>query len=254
MTSNQFVPQNTFESTLVAAATDPSARPKFYEALLAANVLVVPAGDPPPIVDGVVPVETTVSFAAVNVQGVAHIPFFSSESRLPRGTQYLGLAAIDFLRMTSGSNLVLNPGADYGKAFTPTEIASILDGSILKPEQTVVIKGGEKQLIGQPKDYPSDFAAALSRYFSSVPAVQRAFLAQHFIAGVHTEPALLVAVEADDVDFEKLCGGVGVIAKDTRNAKNAVDIVRLKSDARGYFADQKPIYEKKKSVFDRLFK
>jgi hypothetical protein len=190
----------------------------------------------------------------VEVNGAPHIPFFSSEARLAEGTPFIGMSALDFLKITLRSNLILNPGSRYGKAFLPAEVASLLDGSMFKPSEKLVAKGGEQQLIGQPKDYPHEFASTISRFFVSEPSVEMAFLAQHYIAGMHTQPAILVAVVAPELGFDRIAGAIGVIAKDTRKSEGAVDVTRAQKGSLGYFSNQAPIYErKKKGLLHKLF-
>jgi hypothetical protein len=245
-------PQNDLESALIAGVEDAAARPIFYETLLKSQVLIVPAGEAPSIVAGVVQADTKLSLSTIEIDGERHVPFFSSEARLPVGTSFLGLSAIDFFQLTKGSNLVLNPGSNYGKIFLPDEVASLLDGSLFRPVETLTAKGGEQQLIGQPKDYPHKFAAAVARLLASEPSVEQAFLAQHFIAGMHTQPAILVAIVAPESGFEQIAGAIGVIAKEMkemRDAKKEVDITRLQKANLGYFSSQTPIYERKKKSF-----
>ncbi len=256
MKTKSDTPRNDLERALIAGATDEAARPRFYETLLRSQVLVAPIGEMPPTVDGVVQAETKLALSTIEIDGKPHVPFFSSEARLSVGTEFIGLSAVDFLRITKGSYLVLNPDSDYGKAFSPSEVDSLLDGSLFRPAETLTAKGGEQQFIGQPKDFPHKFAEAVSRFLSSEPTVEKAFLAQHFIAGLHAEPAILLAVIAPEAGFERIAGAIGIIASETRKAEAAVDNTRLERSHLGYFADQAPIYErkiKKRSLFAKLF-
>lgn len=254
MTAPSDHPQNELEFALAAGITDEAARPHFYETLLKSQVLIVPVGEMPSIAAGVVQADTTLSFPMVEIDGEPHVPFFSSEARLPVGTSFIELSAIAFLRIVSGANLVLNPGSSYGKAFLPSEVASLLDGSLFKPTETLTPKAGEQQMIGQPKDYPHKFAATISRFLASEPSVELAFLAQHIIAGMHTQPVILVAVVAPEVGFERIAGAIGIIAKETLKGEGVVDVTRLRKEHLGYFSNQAPIYQrKKKSLLSRLF-
>lgn len=255
MTDHMSTPQNELERALFSAATDAAARPSFYKVLAESDVLILYVGDPPPITNGVVTEATNLSLPNIEIQGCMHIPFFSSEARLPPGSNFLGIRALDLFKFTEGSHLVLNPGSDFGKLFVPSEISEILDGSLFIPKDTVTIKKGAEQLIGQPKDYPTDFVKALERFFSGEPSVTSAFLAQHFIAGTHTEPALLVAVSAPEKDFERVAAGIGIIARETKKAQNIVDITRLRDcENHSYFASQRPFYSRKKQgLLSRIF-
>jgi hypothetical protein len=255
MSNDWGAPQNELESSLMSAATDAAARPMFYKVLANAKVLIVPVGEMPTIVDDVVREPGKLQLAKVAIQGQLHIPLFSSEARLPQDTRYLGLAAADLFKMTQGEHLVLNPGAEYGKVLMPGEIARILDGSIFNPTETFTVKEPTKAMIGQPKDYPTEFVAALKRYFATEPLVEKAFLAQHLIVGVHNEPALLVSILAPEEEFSRIAGAVGVIAQSTKKAQKAVDIVQFDDRTTSYFANQEPIYSRKKAgLLGKLFR
>jgi SseB protein C-terminal domain/SseB protein N-terminal domain len=253
MNNDWGTPQNELESALMRAATDVAARPAFYKALAEAKLLIVPEGDPPPLEHGALKEGANLALAQVDIKGQWHTPVFSSEARLSPGTRYLGIAAIDIFKITKGSHLVLNPGAQYGKILVPEEISQILDGSLFKPDETFTAKKETKVLVGQPREYPHEFVAALKRYFATEPLVEKAFLAQHFIAGVHTEPSLLVSILAPDREFDRIAAAVGVIARETRKPQNTVDVTKFQSGGDDYFSGQEPIYARKKGLLGRLF-
>jgi hypothetical protein len=255
MSNDWGAPQNELESALMSAATDAAARPMFYKVLASAKVLIVPAGEMPTIVDGVVSEAAKMQLAKIAIQGQLHIPLFSSQARLPQGTRYLGLAATDLFKMTLGDHLVLNPGAQYGKVLVPAEIVQILDGSILNPTKSFTVKAPTTAMIGQPKDYPTEFVSALKRYFATEPLVEKAFLAQHFIPGVHDEPTLVVSILAPEQELARIAGAVGIIAKGTKKAQNAVDVIKFDDRTTSYFATQEPIYSHKKGgLLGKLFR
>jgi SseB protein C-terminal domain/SseB protein N-terminal domain len=248
--------RNDLETALVAATQDAAARPRFYETLLRSQVFVLDHGEAPITVDGsgVAPEGTTRALRGIDVDGTPHVPFFSSPARMPPGTRFLGIGCQVFLRMTSGTHLALNPGSPYGKYFNPDEVASLLDGSLLRPVEKVTLEKAEQQLIGQPADYPHGFAQAVARYVATETAVTRAFLAQHFIASVHEQPTLLVAIEMPEEGFDRVSAAVGVIAKDPSGPRRAVDVMRVDKTAPGYYAGIEPIYTRQRKGFiARLF-
>jgi hypothetical protein len=164
------------------------------------------------------------------------------------------MRAFDFFTITRGSHLVLNPGSKFGKLFVPTEISDLLDGSLFEPTETFVAQQGSKQLIGQPKDYPQSFVDALARFMAQEPLIASAYIAQHYIEGTHTEPALLVAVVAPESEMGRLAAEIGLISQGTAKAQNAVDVTRLDGPDRGYFSGQKPFYvRKKRGLLGKLF-
>jgi hypothetical protein len=246
--------KNDLEAALVRAATDPAARPGFYKTLAESQLLIVPAGPAPPLEGGALKEAATLQLAQIDIQGQRCIPLFTSEARLPQGTRYLGLAARDLFNITQGATFVLNPGAQYGKMLLPDEVAQLLDGSLFKPSETFTIKKETKGLIGQPKDYPHDFVAALKRYFATEPSVEKAYLAQHFVPGVHTEPALLVSILAPEREYERIVGEVGIVARETKKAQSTVDITKYDVSTDSYFANQEPIYVRvRRGIFGKLF-
>ncbi|HEX8433286.1 MAG TPA: enhanced serine sensitivity protein SseB C-terminal domain-containing protein [Longimicrobium sp.] len=254
MTAPPDRPRNELELALAAGITDEAARPHFYGTLLKSQILIVHVGEMPSAVAGVIQADTPLSLPMIEIDGEPHVPFFSSEARLPVGTPFIELSAIDFFRIVSGANVVLNPGSSDGKAFSANEIASLLDGSLFEPTETLIPKAGERQTISRPKDYPHKFAAAVSRSLASEPGVELAFLPQHVIEGRHTQPLLLVAVLAPEVGFDRIASAIGIIAKETLKGEGAVDVTRLQKKDLGYYAKQARIYErKKKSLLSRLF-
>ena len=65
--------------------------------------------------------------------GRSYIPFFTSLDALQLMTRdsvnYLKLNARDFLEMTRGSWLALNPYSDVGTEFSPDEVTTVLGGA-----------------------------------------------------------------------------------------------------------------------------
>lgn len=155
-TSQQFEPANLLEIALKNAADDPAAGPVFYRELMESKVLIVPAGEKPRIVNGVVRANSQISIANLMFDGKPHVPFFSSEKRVPAGTEFLMLDARALFEITCGAPLVLNPGQPYGKQFLPDEVARLLDGTMFEPRERYVARK-ETQIPNQwkkPDDEP----------------------------------------------------------------------------------------------------
>ena len=84
-----FIPQNELEAALIAAATDASARPRFYEILSKADLLVIDESPGPAEATGhrVLEAGRSLQLRHLDVGGVPHIPVFSSSARSgPRGS------------------------------------------------------------------------------------------------------------------------------------------------------------------------
>jgi hypothetical protein len=52
------------------------------------------------------------------------------QALMPDAAAYIRINMLDFLKMTKGSALMLNPGSDFGKEITAEEAAAIIEGSI----------------------------------------------------------------------------------------------------------------------------
>jgi SseB protein N-terminal domain len=148
-----FVPANTLEQLLVAAATDPERRPAFQQALLAADLY---AATPEPAPEGVRELEAGDQVSLLNVPGRDGAPvaaLFSSEGRIIEafgpGTGFLLVGARQLLDLVSGTGAFLNPGSDYGVEWSPADLCALLG----KPVRWTVEEPTEIML-GTPSDPP----------------------------------------------------------------------------------------------------
>lgn len=241
----EFEPANLLEIALKKAADDPASRPQFFGELLDSKVLIVSAGGKPRIVNGVVPENTKISIANIEFGGRSCIPFFTSEARLPPGTEYLALEAKALFQMTRGAYLVMNPGTGYGKEFFPDEVARLLDGSIFEPRERYVAQKPMEVMIGQPSEYPKDLVAALSRLYSGAAEVRRAWVAFYLNPERDKEGGLLIGLDVDAGDMDRITGKTGIVIESVPKKQKYVDVVRYDgSGVTGYFTDQKPFYQR----------
>ena len=152
-----FEPTNDLEISLMKAADDPAHRPQFYRDLVQSDIFIVQHGKRPPEKNERVTFDEgmQIQIANINFKGKPYIPMFSSlprlQSTITGEVAYLGINALEFLKMTLGSGLILNPGSDYGKEITPEEARSIVDGSIWQPNERYTQQKETKVLIGKPK-------------------------------------------------------------------------------------------------------
>ena len=160
---------------------------------------------------------------------------------------YMVLKARDFLSITKGTFLVLNPGSDYGKEFTAEEVDSMLDGSIFSADEKTIVEKSTEVMIGHPSNYPQELADALATLFKSQPEVKRAYLA-HYINPTQSKAGhTLIAIECSD-SWDKILGDAGVIVRNVKIPDPPVDFLRLTGDGGldSYFDSTKPFYKKKK--------
>jgi hypothetical protein len=72
---------------------------------------------------------------------------------------------------------VLNPGSDYGKDYTPGEVARMLAGDFdLSGPQAVTTQAPQQIMLAHPSEIPTALIEALAREFAGVKSVRGAWL------------------------------------------------------------------------------
>lgn len=245
-----FEPENELERSLMRASTDPAHRTRFYGDFTASQIFVVNHGEPL-AGEGETTLEEgrSLRLQAVEWDGKPYLPIFSSLPRLHATLQgpasYVALNALEFLKITRGADLLLNPGSDYGKAFTAAEVESILDGSIGRPDESYVAQKDTQVLIGQPANYPAELVEALTRLFAARTDVERAWLA-HFCNPERDEkPHTLVALEVTGA-WDPVSAAVGVVAQTTPFPDPPLDLLQITGRAglEDYFKSIEPFYRR----------
>lgn len=249
-------PENDLERSLQRAATDPASRPRFYRDFTASQIFVVNHGDPlAGEGETTLEADSSLRLEAVEMNGKPYLPIFSSLPRLQatlrEPARYIALNALEFLKITRGADLVLNPGSDYGKEFTAAEIESILDGSLGQPGETYVAEKPTQVLIGQPSRHPTELVDALKRLFAGRKDVKRAWLA-HFHNPERDETAhTLVALEVTG-PWDEIAGEVGIVAQSVPLPDPPLDLLQITGRGGGvedYFKSVAPFYERKRFGF-----
>lgn len=249
----KFEPENEFESSLVKAATDPAHRPRFYKDLCNADLFIIQHGEKPPELHERVTLQEGKKIQIQNIEhnGKLYIPVFSSLSRLQHvisdEVAYLGVNALELMKFTQGEELLLNPGSDYGKEFTKSEVASIIDGSIWGPPETYTQKSEAKVMLGQPKVYPQELTSALSRLFKTKKQVKKAWVAHFHNPDDGLPPHTLIAIDAGE-SYKEISSEVGITINGINIPHPPVDIIPITNDGglEEYFLNgQKPFYTKK---------
>ena len=226
-----FIPENALEERLVAATTDPAARPDFYRELVRSKLFIINEGAIPPREETRLTTEgERLAIRPVELDGRTYLPVFSSLTRLravlDREVGYLALDALTFFEITRGADLVLNYGSQYGKALLADEVASIVDGSIFEPAARIRVGQETEVLIGHPAEPPVALMDVLRRVFSRHPAVRHAFVA---IYGTRDEePHTLIAIDADgEADWDRIIGDAMIAMGGVAVPKPPVDFIRL---------------------------
>lgn len=248
-----FKPENLFEESLVKAASDPSHRPQFYKDLSSAELFIIQHGVKPSESQQNLTIQEGMTIQIQNMEhnGKLYIPVFSSLTRLQQmiseEVAYLGVSALELMEFTKGADLLLNPGADFGKEFTKSEIASILDKSIWDPVKTHVQEKPAEVMLGQPQDYPYDLTNALTRFFRTKKQIKKAWLAHFHNPDDGLPPHTLIAIDAGN-DYDKISGEMGIVLQSIEVPNPPVDVIAIsgKGGIEDYFLNnQKPFYTRK---------
>ena len=244
-------PTNRLEESLVKAALDPAHRPQFYRDLLASDIYVIQEG-PPPDRPGhrVLPAGELLKIRTLSFNGKQYVPIFSSraalQAALSEEAAYLALNAAEFFRITAGADVVLNPGWDHGKEFSKEEIAGLLDGSIWQPRERFEVKRDTTVQIGQPARHPKELVETLSRLFTAIPEVRRAYVALLYNPERDERPHTLVAIEASG-NWESVIARAGMVASAVEVPDPPVDFIPLTggSGIEEYFGNEcQPFYQR----------
>lgn len=249
-----FEPENDLERSLISASGNPGFAPQFYRDFSAADLYIIQHGEPPPSAPGPKTIREgeALRIRTIEHKGTPHIPVFSSLTRLQAALSaeaaYIRIKATDLLAATKGSPLLLNPGSDYGKEITACEAASIADGSIWKPGETVVAQKNTEVMIGPPANYPAELAEALRQFFGHRKDVKRAWLAHFFNPATDTKSHTLIAIETSG-NFAELSAQIGMVAQNMSIPDPPLDVAQITGSGEGlegYFLTQsKPFYQRR---------
>lgn len=247
-----FVPENNLERSLMKAAEDPAHHPQFYRDLVKSDLFIVQYGPPPERKSSVVLKEgRQLDIQPMEFNGKPYLPVFSSLPRLQATLReeagYIALNALDFMELTQGAELLLNPGSDFGKEFTKEEIQSIVDGSIWKPSDSYRVEKETEILIGQPANYPHELADALCRLFEMTKEVKQAFLVHFFNPEKDENAHTLVGIEVSG-NWQEVVSQAGLVIRGVEIPDPPVDFIEITGHGgvEDYFSKEcEPFYKKK---------
>lgn len=254
MSSGIFKPANQLEEALVAACTEPSARPEFYRLLLESDLFLLTPDAPEESGKRTLKESEMVSFVDFNGPNGLFLPIFSSQERLQEAVNkmdrvygFLVLRGKDLfpLLLQHSRPAVLNPGAAYGKELTPDEIRSLADGSVTNHERRVIQKATQV-LIGQPAKHPAELVANLQKLFGKYPSVRAAYLGWIHDPASEDPPHLIVGIECEG-EMQSITQAAGITSQGLLGSGEFVDFIRVE-DGQGsldsYFKGQtKPFYK-----------
>jgi len=249
-----FIPQNELESALLVAATDPTARPRFYEILVKSNLLVIDESPAPAAAPGpqVLEAGRSLQLRQLDVGGVPHVPVFSSRERIKAvvktQVRFLSMNAKALFEIVGRSHVILNPGSPYGKQLTPDEMARVVDGSIFAPRSTEVVSEARQILMGQPANYPTHVTNALAAFFKTKKEVRAAYLAHVHDPKSTPEPHTMIGVDVDaGADFDRLMGEAAIVLDGVAKQGEVIDFLRITDGGVSDYMTKKtkPFYRRK---------
>ena len=130
-----FEPENSLEALMQAAGRDPGIVPRFYRALLDAEIYVLTPEAP--MKTGrrrSLKFREKINVAMVEFRGMTWLPAFTSKKRISDYVREpeicLGAAARDLFELLPNANFWLNPLSECQKPLPATEIALLMDGTI----------------------------------------------------------------------------------------------------------------------------
>jgi len=249
-TDNTF-PENELEKTLMAAATDSSARKEFYVKLLW-NDLIVLTNEHNNSKEGISILEEDTSVQFITLEN-GQIPIFTSTNRIfdkgivKQEVPFMALKGKDLFGIAKGATFILNPYSDYGKELMPREIENLLNGSIFDESNKIKIEGDTEVQIGQPSKYPTEFINALKDLFKENKTVNAAYIAVIRMKESEELPHLMIAIDNND-DKMTITNVAGPLAE--KYLKNEiVDFKQIDKKGDGisdYFLNEtKPFYKRK---------
>jgi len=188
-----FISENELERALVRAVKTPSSAPDFYRLLLESDVLVLGTveGKEDASEEFAVGPGGKVNLVTGVKNGTRYLPIFSSLLRMQeyvkQDSKYLRVNCRALLDLARGAPVTLNPASEYGKEFTPQEVAQLLDPAVLR--------GQPRAIVGEA-DIPMPLVDTLKEVFTARPDVKAAWMIKVSFAD-RDEPHPLVGVELD---------------------------------------------------------
>jgi hypothetical protein len=229
-----FVPQNELEAALVAAAKDPTARPRFYQILSKSDLLVIDESPGPPAARGhhVIEAGRSLQLRQLDVGGFPHVPVFTSSARISAivktEVRFLAMNAKALFEIVGTSHVILNPGSQFGKQLTPNEMAQVVDGSIFAPPSTEIVAEARQVFMGQPANYPTHVTTALTAFFKTKKEVGAAYLAHVLDPKFGPEPHTMIGVDIDaGANFDRLMGEAAIVLDGVARDGEAIDFIRI---------------------------
>lgn len=245
--ASEFVPENYLEEALIAAATDPSRRAAFFEALFGSEVFL-PMQGPPPAEDRLMsaPSGSEIDLPVVKDGSRSIVPAFTSMTQLlrfvPEGTGYTQVAVRDLVKLWQDDLwLALNPRGP-GVMLSPSDVRGLP-----APMAAPASPEGHYQL-GIPKKEPKALLRMVRAYAERSGGVVAAYHALIRPAQEGAAPSVVIGLELlDDSDHEMVFSQLSHAGRETGVDQFMLALVsreRPSDVARFLLENTKPFYRR----------
>jgi len=180
-------------------------------------------------------------------------PVFSSREKIfdnglvrKDGISFICMKGTEFLKITKGDALILNPFSKFSKELLPTEIEGMLSGKIfvIEPEP-IIIKDRSDFIIGLPAERPKKLIESVRSYCAAKPEIDAVYLALFSRPQSNEKPHYLIAVSSPAPSLHEIFSDLKQIIT-AHLAKNEIlEMTPLKgSSFEDYLSETDPIYRK----------
>ncbi|MEZ5330646.1 MAG: enhanced serine sensitivity protein SseB C-terminal domain-containing protein [Thermoanaerobaculia bacterium] len=198
--------------------------------------------------------DTSISLVVAEIDIRQPRQAFSSRSRVQeaagdRQLTWAAMAATDLLPILAGSGLLLNSASDYGKVFSPDEVADLANGRPPAFGQRWVAQKQTEVMVGIPADIPSELVDSLASFFRTRPAVRAAYLGMIHVPERDEYPVLLVGIDILG-DPGSILEETGAVLNGAANDLGMIDLTTVDgSGLEGFFREEAlTIYERQTEV------
>ncbi|HMI78023.1 MAG TPA: enhanced serine sensitivity protein SseB C-terminal domain-containing protein [Ferruginibacter sp.] len=240
--------ENILETALRKAATEPAFRAEFYKKLLSEKLIVLTAKTTIPQGEHILEENTNVDIATLQD---GKIPVFTSTAKIfdkgiiKEQVPFLAMKGEDLFNLATGATFIINPYSDHGKELLPSEIESLLKGTILTGNHKQFTVEQDTQIqIGQPANYPTDIVNSLKALFANRPTVKSAYLGWIYNPSSGEPPHLIFALDIDGKK-QNITNEAGFTAQQLSKPEDIIDFIQVdnKDGLSDYFLTQtKPFY------------
>ena len=228
----EFVPENELERLFLAGFGDPAARPAYYRAFLEGSVIFMDANPTGPLpATG----DTELRIRLIQIEGVTHLPVFTSMSRVEafghREGRCLEIRTRALLDAVPGTPVIVNLGSKHSMGFSTVEVAALLNGTLFQSNdpdpRRMAVAGIEIAPLADP---PFKLMLRLMQLFKTREAVRSAWIASMRNAAQNEQHHPLVAIETGS-GWDALVREVMEILGTHGRPGEIVDVIRLDDGA-----------------------